>query len=46
MDTRIAQAKVQLLDRDSNKDVALGTSKINYIVSLFRGQDVSGFGAG
>lgn len=34
MDQRIATAKVQLVDRDSNKDVALGTSKINYIVSI------------
>ncbi|WVW86067.1 hypothetical protein I302_108106 [Kwoniella bestiolae CBS 10118] len=31
MDERIATAKVQLRDRDQLKDVALGTSKINYI---------------
>ncbi|OCF61204.1 DNA topoisomerase I [Kwoniella mangroviensis CBS 10435] len=31
MDERIATAKVQLEDRDKLKDVALGTSKINYI---------------
>lgn len=36
IDQRIATAKVQLVDRDSNKDVALGTSKINYIVSLLQ----------
>lgn len=33
MDERIAAAKVQMSDRDKTKDVALGTSKINYIVS-------------
>lgn len=33
MDDRIAAAKVQMTDRDKTKDVALGTSKINYIVS-------------
>lgn len=33
MDDRIATAKVQMTDRDKTKDVALGTSKINYIVS-------------
>jgi DNA topoisomerase-1 len=32
MDERIAAAKVQMSDRDKTKDVALGTSKINYIV--------------
>lgn len=32
MDTRIAIAKTQMGDRDKTKDVALGTSKINYIV--------------
>ncbi|WVR00294.1 hypothetical protein IAU59_007437 [Kwoniella sp. CBS 9459] len=31
MDERIATAKVQLGDKDKLKDVALGTSKINYI---------------
>ncbi|WVQ90868.1 hypothetical protein IAS59_004653 [Cryptococcus gattii] len=31
IDERIATAKVQLQDRDKLKDVALGTSKINYI---------------
>ncbi|WWD19549.1 hypothetical protein CI109_104010 [Kwoniella shandongensis] len=31
MDERIATARVQLEDRDKLKDVALGTSKINYI---------------
>ncbi|KAK4684184.1 DNA topoisomerase I, partial [Tremellales sp. Uapishka_1] len=31
MDERIANAKVQMGDRDKTKDVALGTSKINYI---------------
>lgn len=31
LDDRIATAKVQLGDRDKLKDVALGTSKINYI---------------
>ncbi|WRT70319.1 uncharacterized protein IL334_007317 [Kwoniella shivajii] len=31
MDERIATAKVQLEDRDKLKDVALGTSKVNYI---------------
>nr|ODO00475.1 DNA topoisomerase I [Cryptococcus depauperatus CBS 7855] len=31
MDERIFTAKVQLSDRDKLKDVALGTSKINYI---------------
>ncbi|WWC71911.1 uncharacterized protein I206_105870 [Kwoniella pini CBS 10737] len=31
MDERIATAKVQLGDREKLKDVALGTSKINYI---------------
>ena len=42
MDERIAAAKVQMSDRDKTKDVALGTSKINYIVSWFsRGQGVS-----
>ena len=34
IDQRIGTAMVHLVDRDSNKDVALGTSKINYIVSL------------
>ena len=34
MDTRIAAARVQMEDRDKTKDVALGTSKINYIVGL------------
>jgi DNA topoisomerase-1 len=33
MDERIGAAKVQMTDRDKTKDVALGTSKINYIVS-------------
>lgn len=33
MDARIAVAKTQMGDRDKTKDVALGTSKINYIVS-------------
>ena len=33
MDDRIAAAQVQMSDRDKTKDVALGTSKINYIVS-------------
>jgi len=32
MDDRIAAAKVQMGDRDKTKDVALTTSKINYIV--------------
>ena len=31
MDERIATAKIQMGDRDKLKDVALGTSKINYI---------------
>jgi hypothetical protein len=31
MDERIAAARVQMEDRDKTKDVALGTSKINYI---------------
>ncbi|RSH91761.1 DNA topoisomerase 1 [Saitozyma podzolica] len=31
MDDRIAAARVQMEDRDKTKDVALGTSKINYI---------------
>jgi DNA topoisomerase-1 len=33
LDARIATLKVQLGDKDKLKDVALGTSKINYIVS-------------
>lgn len=36
MDARIAVAKTQMGDRDKTKDVALGTSKINYIVSSTR----------
>jgi hypothetical protein len=36
MDARIAVAKTQMGDRDKTKDVALGTSKINYIVSTTR----------
>ena len=35
MDDRISAAKVQMTDRDKTKDVALGTSKINYIVCGF-----------
>lgn len=35
LDERIATLKIQLEDRDKLKDVALGTSKINYIVSNF-----------
>ncbi|RMZ78073.1 hypothetical protein DV737_g4042, partial [Chaetothyriales sp. CBS 132003] len=31
MDTRIATMRLQAQDRESNKEVALGTSKINYI---------------
>ena len=31
MDARISAARVQMEDRDKTKDVALGTSKINYI---------------
>merc|ERR1712014_60477 len=31
LDTRIATMKTQSEDREQNKDVALGTSKINYI---------------
>jgi DNA topoisomerase-1 len=31
MDDRIAASRVQMEDRDKTKDVALGTSKINYI---------------
>ena len=38
MDQRIATAKVHLFDRDNNKYVALGTSKINYIVSQLSGR--------
>ena len=39
MDERIATAKVQMGDRDKLKDVALGTSKINYIVSCAKRSD-------
>ncbi|KAK0932437.1 DNA topoisomerase 1 [Friedmanniomyces endolithicus] len=31
LDVRIATLKIQIEDRESNKEVALGTSKINYI---------------
>lgn len=33
LDSRISTLKVQLGDKDKLKDVALSTSKINYIVS-------------
>lgn len=36
IDERIATQKVQLGDRDKLKDVALGTSKINYIVGVYQ----------
>lgn len=32
LDERIETAKVKIEDRESNKTVALGTSKMNYIV--------------